>query len=141
MFNIFIIIIIIITDSNVTDYLNPVLDLNMTDVNPQMTEIFSVAPLPDGGAFVINYVRSNDTHQVLRVNVTGQVIQHVHQCVGCYIEGLLVLNNNLFVIYENGIIVVININNTNTVQVYQVPNVWRMFHSGSLISSLSYHTS
>ena len=136
MFNIFI-IIIIITDSNVTDDLNPVLDLDMTDVNPQMTEIFSVAPLPDGGAFVINYVSSNKTNQVLRVNVTGQVIQHVYQCVWCYIEGLLVLNNNLYVIYGNGIIVVININNTNIVQVYQVPNVWRMFHSGSL----SYHPS
>ena len=136
MFNIFI-IIIIITDSNVTDDLNPVLELNLTVVNPQMTLIWGVAALPDAGAFVYNYVRSNDTHQVLRVNVTGQVIQHVHQCVGCYIEGMLVLNNNLYVIYENGRLVVININNTNTVQVYQVPNVWRMFHSGSL----SYHPS
>ena len=33
-----------------TDDLNPVLDLNMTVVNPQMTEIWNVADLPNGGA-------------------------------------------------------------------------------------------
>ena len=161
-----------------TDGLNPVLDLNMTDVNRQMTEIrrvdalpdggvyvihylrwprggvelafqkvrgqfpqmigiWRVAALPDGGAFVINHVRSNDTKQVLRVNVTGQVIQHVYQCVGYFIEGLLVLNNNLYVIYKNGTLIEININNTKTVQVYQVPDVWWMVHWGSL----SYHHS
>ena len=117
----------------------PVLDLNLTDVNPQMTVIRFVAALADRGAFVYNYVRSNRTSQVLRVNVTGQVIQHVHQCVGwgCGLQGLLVLNNNLYVIYGNGTLLEININNTNTVQVYQVPDVERMFHLGSL----SYHPS
>ena len=114
-----------------TDDLNPVLDLNMTVVNPQMTEIWSVAALPDGGAFVINY------EQVLRVNVTGQVIQHVYQCVRWSIGGLLVLNNNLYVIYYNGTLLEVNINNTNTVQVYQVPDVRMMVHWGSL----SYHPS
>ena len=120
-----------------TDDLNPVLDLNLTDVNPQMTLIRRVAALPDGGAFVINYVSSNGTRQVWRVNVTGQVIQHVHQCVDCIIQGLLVLNNNLYVIYSHGKLVEININNTNTVQVYQVPDVSWMLHTGSL----SYHPS
>ena len=120
------------------DDLNPVLDLNMTHVNPQMTGNTRVAALPDGGAFVYNYVRSNDTKQVLRVNVTGKVIQHVYQCVECTsVRGLLVLNNNVYVIFENGIIVVININNTNIVQVYQVPDVSLMVHTGSL----SYHPS
>ena len=111
----------------------------MTDVNPQMTEIWRVAALPDGGAFVHNYVRSyrRYTDQVWRVNVTGQVIQHVYQCVWCFLRGLLVLNNNLYVIYRSGTLVQININNTNTVQVYQVPNVWTMVHYGSL----SYHPS
>ena len=110
----------------------------MTDVNPQMTGIYRVAALPDGGAFVYNYVWSNYTSQVWRVNVTGQVIQHVHQCVRCIIiEGLLVLNNNLYVIYRNGTLVEININNTNTVQVYQVPDVLVMVNYGSL----SYHPS
>ena len=102
-----------------------------------MTEIYSVAALPDGGAFVINYVRSNDTLQVWRVNVTGQVIQHVYQCVRCGLSGPLVLNNNLYVIYRNGTLLEFDINNTNTVQVYQVPDVWRMVHYGSL----SYHPS
>ena len=129
------------------DDLNPVLDLNMTVVNPQMTVIWYVAALPDGGAFVNNYVRSNGTSQVWRVNVTGQVIQHVHQCVRCFynesgrlytsISGLLVLNNNLYVTYYNGTLLEFDINNTNTVQVYQVPNVNVMVHSGSL----SYHPS
>ena len=120
----------------------------MTDVNPQMTEIGFVASLPDGGAFVINYVWSNYTghvlrvvfsnitYQVFRANVTGQVIQHVYQCV-CYLTGLLVLNNNLYVIYSHGRLLEININNINTVQVYQVPDVRMMAHSGSL----SYHPS
>ena len=109
----------------------------MTAVNPQMTYIWSVAALPDGGAFVINYVSSNYTYQVLRVNVRGQVIQHVYQCVDCIIQGLLVLNNNLYVIYSKGRLVEFSINNTNTVQVYQVPDVEWMVHDGSL----SYHPS
>ena len=119
------------------DDLNPVLDLNMTDVNPQMTEIYRVAALPDGGAFVTNWVRSNYTDQVWRVHVTGQVIQHVYQYQGRGILGLLVLNNNLYVIYSNGTLLEININNTNTVQVYQVSDVRSMCHRGSL----SYHPS
>ena len=98
-----------------------------------MTWIMRVAALPDGGAFVMKY----DTKQVLRVNVTGQVIQHVYQCVGCSIDGLLVLNNNLYVIYDNGTLIEIDIDNINTVQVYQVPDVEGMDHSGSL----SYHPS
>ena len=103
-----------------------------------MTRIYHVAALPDGGAFVHNYVRSNGTYQVLRVNVRGQVIQNVYQCVRCYyITGLLVLNNNLYVIYNDGRLLEININNTNTVQVYQVPDVREIRHYGSL----SYHPS
>ena len=109
----------------------------MTDVNPQMTLIWRVAALPDGGAFVHNIVYSNRTNQVWRVNVTGQVIQHVYQCVWCGIEGLLVLNNHLYVIYYDGTLLEFDINNTNTVQVYQVPGVRVMIHSGSL----SYHPS
>ena len=102
-----------------------------------MTGIWRVAALPDGGAFVHSYVRSNNTSQVWRVNVRGQVIQHVYQCVRCYLTGLLVLNNNLYVIHYNGSLLEFDINNTNTVQVYQVPDVSRMFHWGSL----SYHPS
>ena len=109
----------------------------MADVNPQMTWIRFVAALPGGGAFVINYVWSNRTDEVWRVNVTGQVIQHVHQCVRCGISGLLVLNNNLYVIHGNGTLLEFDINNTNTVQVYQVPDVRFMVHYGSL----SYHPS
>ena len=123
-----------------TDDLNPVLDLNMADVNPQMTEMYSVAALPDGGAFVHNYVvvGSNDTNQVLRVNVTGQVIQHVYQCGGCNsVTGLLVLNNNLYVIHSDGALIQVDIKNTTIVRVYQVPNIGRTVHYGSL----SYHPS
>ena len=102
-----------------------------------MTRIWFVAALNDGGAFVHNYVSSNDTSQVWRVNVQGQVIQHVYECVRCYLWGLLVLNNNLYVIHANGTLLEFNINNTNTVQVYQVPDVRWMVHRGSL----SYHPS
>ena len=110
----------------------------MTVVNPQMGAIWKVAALPDGGAFVDNYFTSYNTHHIWRVNVTGQVIQHVYHCVRCYIlSGLLVFNNNLYVIYGNGTLVQININNTNTVQIYQVPDVTFMVHYGSL----SYHPS
>ena len=115
------------------------LDLNMTAVNPQMTMIWRVAALPDGGAFVYNYVRSNDTDQVLRVNVTGQVIQYVYQLRCNCITGLLVLKNYLYVISHNGELVQVNINNIKTVQVYQyeVPNIKYMTNAGSL----SYHPS
>ena len=103
----------------------------MTNVNPQMTYIDRVAALPDGGAFVAKY------HQVLRVNVSGQVIQHLHRCEGLGIQGLLLLNNNLYVIYWNGTLLEFDINNTKNVQVYQVPDVEWMSHRGSL----SYHPS
>ena len=111
----------------------------MTVMKPQIIrvpEVF-VAALPDGAAFVIICVRSNYTRQVWRVNVRGQFIQHVYQCVGCYLGGLLVLNNNLYIIHNSGRLVEVDINNTNTVQVHQVPNVYWMVHSGSL----SYHPS
>ena len=119
-----------------TDDLNPVLDLNMTKVNPRMTRIRFVAALPDGGAFVINHVSSYGIYQVWRVNVTGHV-QHELECVRCVLRGLLVLNDNLYVIFHNGKLLEFNINNTNTVQVYQVPDVSWMVHYGSL----SYHPS
>ena len=116
----------------------PVLDLNMTVVNPQMTKIWRVAALPDEEAFVINEVTSNSTYQVLRVNVRGQVIQDVYQCVMCFLTGLLVLNNNMYVIQYQGKLTEINIiNNINTVRIYQVPDVSWMGHYGSL----SYHPS
>ena len=124
-------------DLCLTDDLNTMLDLNMADVNPQMTWIRRAAALPDGGAFVSNNVSSNRTHQEWRVNVTGQVIQHVYQCVRCQLWGLLVLKNNLYVIYLNGTLLEVDINNTNTVQVYQVPDVGWMVNYGSL----SYHPS
>ena len=121
----------------------------MTDEDPQMT-MTRVAALPDGGAFATNYVNSNRTDQVWRVNVRGQVIQLVHQCVlkcktiskNVYecklcLNGLLLLNNNIYLIYSNGTLLQISINNPNTVQSYQIPDVNRMVHSGSL----SYHPS
>ena len=122
-----------------TDDLDPVLDLNTTIENPQMTHFWRVSALPDGGAFVHKRIWSNRTltDQVWRVNVTGQVIQHVYQCVKCNVQGLLVLNDNVYVIYSNGTLIEISINNINTVQVYQVPNVDWIMHSGSL----SYHPS
>ena len=109
----------------------------MTTVNPQMTRISYVAALSDGGAFVHNLVFSNRTEQVLRVNGTGQVLQHVHQCVRCFQTGLLELYNNLYIIHNKGLLIQININNINTVQVHQVPDVGWMINSGSL----SYHPS
>ena len=115
-----------------TDDLNPVLDLNIADV------IYRVAALPDGGAFVHNHVRSNDTNQVLMINVTGQVIRHVYQCVACNsVTALLVLHNNLYVIHSYGTLIQVDIKNTTIVRVYQVPNILRTVNSGSL----SYHPS
>ena len=138
MINIIIIFFYSVVVLYLTDDLNPVLDLNLTVVIPQMTFIRSVAALPDGGAFVYNYVISYHTGQVLRVNVRGQVIQLLYQCGWCSsIRGLLVLNNNLYVIYSNGRLVEIDINSTNIVQVYQVPDVRYIVHYGSL----SYHPS
>ena len=118
-----------------TDDLNLVLDLIIADVNPQMTPRGLVAALPDGGAFVDTYVKRNG--QVWRVNVTGHVIQHVYKCVLCNLQGLLVLNNKLFIIYNRGKLAEVNIDNPNIVQVYQVPSIRRMVHTGSL----SYHPS
>ena len=116
-----------------------------------MTDFWRVAALPDGGAFGLEHNWSDHTEQVWRVNVKGQVIQHVQQCswmcktiskndyvcTEC-VNGLIVLNNNIYLIHGNGTLLQININNpNNTVQSYQVPDVGWMVHSGSL----SYHPS
>ena len=78
---------------------------------------------------------------MLRVNVVGQVIQQELQCVGCKwhnLTGLLVLNNNLYVIYGiSGTLVEVNINKPHTIQIYQVPDVMLMVNTGSLL----YHPS
>ena len=80
--------------------------------------------------FFDNYVRINKTSQVWRVNVTGHIIQLVHQCVRCTVRGLL--NNNLYFIFDNGKLVKIDINDTSTAQVYVVPDVREVKNGGSL---------
>ena len=112
-----------------TDDLNPVLDLKMNETRNRF-----VAALPDGGAFVINHVTNYwvSGYQVWKVNATGHVVEYVHWCIRCHLRGLLVLKNNLYVIYYNGTLAEINIDNTTTVQFYQIPDVKWMVHYGSL---------
>ena len=115
----------------------PILGLNINVANYWMKLTGSVAALPDGGAFVINFSSYNGTNQVLRINATGQIIQHLHQCRYCQVSGVLVLHNNLYVIYNRDKLVEININNISILQVYTVPLVRMKVNYGSL----SYHPS
>ena len=113
-----------------TDDLNLVLNLQIRRGKNRF-----VAALPDGGAFYIYHVSGYKTYQVWRVTAAGH--KYVHRCIRCHLRGLLVLNNNLYVIYYNGTLAEINIDNTTIVHFYQIPDVKWMVHYGSL----SYHPS
>ena len=108
---------------------NPVLDLNVTAVNKQITRLLSrVAALPGGEAAV-----AYDVSQVLKINKTGHTIKELYNCQSCtYVGGLLFLGSNLYVIHDNGTIVKIQPYTGYLLNVYHISDVSSVNHYGSL---------
>ena len=111
----------------------PVLDLNVTAVNHQISNPQFVAALPEGEAAVVV-----DVNQVVKINKTGQTIKELYDCQSCYnIEGLLLLGSNLYVIHGNSSVVEIQPHTGDLLNVYNIPDVDYIYHWGSLWSDPS----
>ena len=106
----------------------PILDLNMTKIDPDLTEIKYVAALPGGeAAMIINYRR------VVQINKQGQLVRELYKCLSCSkFHGLLVLGGNLTVLQQNGTVSVIRIHDGQLLQVYYIPDVGAIYYFGSL---------
>ena len=114
------------------DKTEPLLDLDVEAKNQELGQISWVAALPHEEAFIDSW--SYRSQKVLRLNAQGQVTKNVLEAFGYprKLGGLLLSHQYLFVIYKNGTLVEINVNNSQTVDVYYVHNVSLMFNYGSL---------
>ena len=110
----------------------PVLDLDVTAVNNQITNPRFVAALPGEEAAVID-----GYSQVVKINKTGHTIKELYNCQPCYIYGLLLLGSNLYVIHKNGTIFEIQPHTGQLLNVYDIPDVRYIRHHGSLWSDPS----
>ena len=111
----------------------PVLDLDVTAVNNQITKTWFVAALPEGEAAVVN-----GGSQVVKINKTGHTIKELYNCQSCNnIHGLLLLGSNLYVTHNNGTIVEIQPHTGQLLNVYDIPDVGYIRHFGSLWSDPS----
>ena len=112
----------------------PVLDLDVTSVNHQITIPRFVAALPEGEAAVVN-----EYSQAVKINKTGHTIKELYNCQLCndYIEGLLLLGSNLYVTHVNGSIVKIQPQTGQLLNIYHIPDVYVIYHHGSLSSDPS----
>ena len=111
----------------------PVLDLDVTTVNNEITYPRFVAALPEGDAAVVN-----GGSQVVKINKTGHTIKELYNCQSCSnIRGLLLLGSNLYVIHANGTVVEIQHHMGDLLDVYHIPYVYYIRHFGSLWSDPS----
>ena len=108
-------------------------DLDVTDVNSELTDPTFVAALPSGEACVVNGNR-----QVVKIDSQGQTVKTLYECSQCTrIGGLLLLGSNLYVAHENGTLVEMEPHTGEVFNVYQIPDVGVIFHHGSLGSDPS----
>ena len=107
----------------------PVLpDLEVSDVNNQITSPLFVAALPSGEAAVVS-----DFSQVVKINNAGGTVNVLYDCNSCYsIYGLLLLGSYLYVTHYDGTIVEINPYTGDLRSVYHIPDVVTVTHYGSL---------
>ena len=124
--------------------MKPLLDLNMTEVDPKM-RAHQIASLPGGEAVVHHYNdRAMTSEQVDRINQTGRIKQFLYQCslcsdgdifyTGCSVisetcrkfqsecesglykpvSGLIIVDNKLFVLHHNKRVIKIHLSNETT---------------------------
>ena len=56
----------------------PFLENNLIARNPLIRSVARVAPLPDRQAVIKNYIHSNKTNQIMKINSDGEVVQVGH---------------------------------------------------------------
>ena len=56
----------------------PFLQKNLSARNPLIRSVARVAALPDRQAVIKNYIHSNKTNQILKINSEGEVVQVGH---------------------------------------------------------------
>ena len=112
------------------------MDLNTTKNTPKLLAVSHVAALPGGGAVVRNNIRNNGTEEVLKLDSQGKVTQVIYSCVGCpsYITGLLILGDLLYILHFNGTLLETGVSDGRSLNVYAIPDVSFVIHTGSLYS-------
>ena len=111
------------------------LDLNLTRTSPELGSVNYVAALPGGEAVVDNFIRNNNTRQVLRLDSQGKIKKTIFSCVECnYIQGLLVLGEHLYIIHHNGTVIETRVSDGHVLSITAVPDVISVTHSGSRYS-------
>ena len=85
---------------------------------------------------VKNYISQNRTEQVLKIDSQGRVTQVIYSCVGCpsYITGLVILGDLIYILHLNGTLVETGVSNGRSLNVYTIPDVWFVTHTGTLYS-------
>ena len=114
----------------------PSLDLNTTRTTPELSSVSYVAALPGGEAVVTNYNRNNRTEEVLKLDSQGKVTQVIYSCVRCpLIRGLLILGDLLYIVHINGTVLETGVSDGRSLNVYTIPDVIWVIHTGSLYSN------
>ena len=110
----------------------PACDMNLMKVNNKdLSRVYSLTALQDGGALVYN--RTGSQWQVVRVDREGRTVPPVYTCKQDHtIWGIINYNDVVFILQQNGYITKYNINDvSNTVVTYKV-DVGSLY-SGTLI--------
>ena len=129
----------------------PTLHLNLTKTQLSKAKIRRVAALHGAKAVICFTTKITkwspsdkrkiraDLHQVSKIDDQGHRVQELYNCTGCYISGLLVLGEYVFVIHQNGTVHQIGIEDGTLLQVYQIPDslYGLVLHTGSLSSNPS----
>ena len=113
-----------ITD-NLVALRRPVCDMDMMNINNKdLSHVYSLTALQDGGALVYNRTGSylSWQHQVVRVDREGQTIPPIYTCKqNSEIMGIINYNDLVFILQYGGYITKYNINDvSNTVVTYKV---------------------
>ena len=110
------------------------LDLNLTRTSPELGIVHYVAALPGGEAVVSNYTWNNNTGKVLKLDTQGKITKNIYSCLRCYIQGMLVLGDYLYIIHKNGTVIKTRVSNGRVMNVTTIPSVSHIMHTGSLYS-------
>ena len=99
----------------------PVCDMDMMRINNKdLNRVYSLTALQDGGALVYNYTGSQD--QVVRVDREGRTVPPIYTCTqDSLINGIIIYNDVVFILQQNGYITKYNIKDvSNTAVTYKV---------------------
>ena len=120
----------------------PLLEMKMERIKPCSPQ--TVAALPGGEALICwrtikrQRRRHLQTHLVSKVSNQGKKVQEIYNCTGCYITGLLILGEYIFIIHDNGTVLQLSLENWKLLIIYQINNTGgRILHTGSLASDPS----